>query len=135
MPDSAPLVRIREAFVPNVAAASDADQVVGEAPYDGTVTAVTWVPEAAVTGANTETRTFTLVNKGQAGVGTTVIATLAMTSGVNAVAFDEKAATLSVVAGATSVAAGDVVLWVSTHSGSTGLADPGGTVRVEFTRS
>jgi hypothetical protein len=75
------------------------------------------------------------VNKGAAGAGTTVVATLAMTSGVNGVAFDEHSTTLSVVANATTVAAGDILAFVSTHSGSTGLADPGGMVEVEITRS
>lgn len=135
MTDSTPLVRRIQAVVPAVAAASDADQTIGEAPFAGTVTSVSYTPEAAITGANTETRTFTLVNKGAAGAGTTVIATLAMTSGVNGVAFDEKAATLSVVANATTVAAGDILAFVSTHSGATGLADPGGLVAVEVTRS
>lgn len=135
MADTAPLVEKLVATVPAVAAASDGDQTVGEAPFAGTVTAVTYTPEAAITGANTETRTFTLVNKGAAGAGTTVVATLAMTSGVNGVAFDEHSTTLSVVAGATTVAAGDILAFVSTHSGSTGLADPGGMVEVEITRS
>lgn len=135
MPDSAPLVQSAQATIPATAAAVDYDQTVAEAPFAGTVTAVTYTPEAAITGANTETRTFTLVNKGQAGAGTTVVATLAMTSGVNGVAFDEKALTLSVVALATVVVAGDILAFVSTHSGSTGLADPGGRVQVEFTRA
>src|SRR4051812_27873407 len=103
MADTAPLVEKLVATVPAVAAASDGDQTVGEAPFAGTVTSVSYTPEAAITGANTEPPTFTLVNKGQSGAGTTVVATLAMTSGVNGVAFDEKAATLSVVANATTV--------------------------------
>lgn len=135
MPDTSPLVRKLESSIPATAAASDYDQTVGEAPFAATVTDVSYVPEAAITGANTETRTLTLVNKGAAGAGTTVVATLAFTSGVNGVAFDEKALTLSVVAGATTVAAGDVLAFVSTHSGSTGLADPGGKAQVELTRA
>lgn len=124
-----------QATVPAVAAASDADQTIAESHVAGTVTAITYTPEAAITGANTETRTLTVVNKGQSGAGTTVIGTLAFTSGVNGVAFDEKAFTLSAIAGATTVAAGDILALVSTHSGSTGLADPGGRVEVEVERS
>lgn len=135
MPDSAPLIRKIEASIPATAAAADYDQTVGEAPFDGTVTSVSYTPEANITGANTETRTLTLVNKGATGAGTTVVATLALTSGVNGTAFDEKALTLSVVAGATTVAEGDILAFVSTHSGSTGLADPGGLAQVEISRS
>lgn len=135
MPDTAPLVRKLEATVPAVAAASDADQTVGEAPFAGTVTSVSYVPEAAITGNTTESRTLTLVNKGAAGAGTTVIATLAFVTSTNGVAFDESAFTLSAVAGATTVAAGDVLAFVSTHVGSSGLADPGGKVQVEVTRA
>lgn len=133
MPDA--ITERFQATIPATAAAADYDQTVAESHVAGTVTAVTYTPEAAVTGANTETRTLTLVNKGQAGAGTTVVGTLAFTSGVNGVAFDEKAFTLSAVAGATTVAVGDVLALVSTHSGTTGLADPGGRVEIEVARS
>jgi hypothetical protein len=135
MTDTAPLTRTLTTTAPAVAAASDGHQTIDEVPFAGTVTGVSYTPEAAITGANTETRTLTVVNKGAAGSGTTVVATLAFTSGVNGVAFDEKAFTLSVVSGATTVAAGDILALVSTHSGSTGLADPGGLAQVEITRS
>lgn len=134
MSDQSPLVRTLQANVPAVGAAADGDQTIGEAPFAGTVTAVTYTPEANITGANTDTRTLTLVNKGADGNGTTVVATLALTSGVSASDFDEKTMTLSVVADATDVAQGDILAFVSTHAGSTGLADPGGLVEVEITR-
>lgn len=120
--------------VPAVAANADADQIVGVAPLGGTVTAVSFTPEAAMTGHTTESRTLTLVNKGQAGIGTVVIATLAFIATVDGVAFDAKAFTLSVVAGATTVVAGDTLALVSTHVGTTGLADPGGRVEVTISR-
>ncbi len=114
---------------------ADYDQVVGEAPFAGRVVHVGFTPEAAITGANSPaSRTYTLVNKGQAGAGTTVVATLAMTSGVNGVAFDEKTITLSAVAGATTVVEGDELAWISTAVGGTGLVDPGGQVEVEIAR-
>lgn len=134
MTDTSPLVRKLTGTLPATAAASDYDQTLGEAPFAGTVSSVSYTPEAAITGNTTETRTLTIVNKGAAGAGTTVVATLAFTTGVNGTAFDEKAYTLSVVAGATTVAAGDILAAVSTHGGSTGLADPGGLVQVEITR-
>jgi hypothetical protein len=135
MPDQAPLVKTFKANTPAFALTVDGHAGVCEAPFDGTVTGVSYVPEAAVTGANTDSRTLTLVNKGQAGADSTVVATLAFTVGVNGVAYDEKAFTLSAVAGATTVVAGDIIEFVSTHLGSTGLADPGGLVQVDITRS
>lgn len=131
---SAPLVRSSQATLPALGAAVAGDQTVGEAPFDGTVTAVTFTPEAAITGDNTNTRTMTLVNKGQAGAGTTVVATLAFTTGNNGVAFDEKAFTLSVVAGATAVVEGDILAAVEAVAG-TGLANPGGRIEVTYSRS
>jgi YD repeat-containing protein len=124
------------ATVPSVTATATADQTVGEVNTAGRVSSVSYTPEAAITGANSPaSRTFTLVNKGQAGVGTVTIATLAMVSGVNAVAFDELAATLSSTASDLVVAAGDILVWVSTAVGGTGLVDPGGLVQVEIKSS
>lgn len=116
-----------------VTIAADDSFTLGPAPFDCKITSVTYTPEAASTGDNTNYRTYTLVNKGSAGSGTTVIATLALTTGVNLVAFDEKAATLSATASDLLVTAGDVLAWVSTHTAS-GLVDPGGTVKVKGTR-
>jgi len=135
MADTAPLVKKLQANVPAVGATATADQNVGEAPVAGTVTGVSYTPEANITGADTDTRTLTLVNKGAAGAGSTVIATLAFTNGVNGTAFDEKAFTLSATAANRVVAAGDILAFVSTHAGSSGLADPGGLVQVEITRA
>lgn len=108
---------------------------VGEirAPFDGAVTSVTYAPVAAITGAATNNRTISVINKGQTGVGTTVVASLNYAAGVNAVAFDENTITLSAVANATTVAAGDVLALLSTHI-LTGIADPGGSLFVTFAR-
>lgn len=134
MPDTAPVTRTVEATIPAQTIAANADQAITTAPFAATVTKVALVPEAAVTGDNTNLRTFTLVNKGQSGAGTTVVATLALTTGVNLVAFDEKLFTLSAVAGATTVAAGDV-LQLNEVVTASGLAHSGGRVIVEFTRA
>lgn len=131
---SAPLTREMDVDADAVAAGSDASSVVGEAPFAGTVTSVTYAPVAAITGAATNNRTLSLVNRGQSGAGSTVIASLNYANGTNAAAFDENAITLSVVAGATTVAAGDVLEWRSTHIG-TGIADPGGRVAVTVSRT
>lgn len=122
--------------VPAVTIAATADETIGEAPAAGRVVSVTYTPEAAITGAaSPDSRTFTLVNKGTDGsAGSDVtIATLALTSGVNLVAFDEKAITLSGTAANLVVAAGDILVWVSTAvTSGGGLVDPGGLVQVEI---
>lgn len=109
----------------NVAAAATGAEAVGiiEAPFAGTLTAAVVVPATALSGANTNSRTINVINRGQDGLGTTVMATKAYTSGVNLVAEDEASLTLSVVANATTVASGDVIEVQSLHIG-TGLAGP-----------
>lgn len=128
-----PLVVTRQSQVDAVAAGSDATTVVCEAPVTGTVSRVSYVPSAAVTGANTNSRTLTVTERGAAGSGSTNVATLALTSGVNAAADAEKNLTLSGTAANLNVTQGDVITFESTHVGS-GIADPGGAVIIEFTR-
>jgi hypothetical protein len=96
---------------------------------DGTVASVTYSPVTAITGANTNTRSVSLVNKGQSGAGNTVIATIQYNSGVNAAASDENTVTLSGTPANLTVTAGDILQWQSTAVG-TGIADPGGLVCV-----
>lgn len=125
------IVQKLEATVPAQTILATGDQTIGEAKA-GRISSVTYTPEAAITGANSPaSRTYTLVNKGQAGAGTTTVATLAMVAGVNGVAFDEKAITLSVTPADLVTADGDVLAWVSTAVGGTGLVDPGGLVQIE----
>jgi hypothetical protein len=135
MIDTAPLVQTLKSQADAVAAASDATTELGEVQFAGTVTRVAYIPSATITGANTDTRTINVINKGQSGAGTTVVATLALVSGVNATGSDAKALTLSGTPANLVVAQGDVLAFTSVHSGSTGLADPGGQVIVEVTRS
>lgn len=134
MTEQAPLTKTIDAQIPALAAGVAGDQTVGEAPLAGTITAVSFVPEANVTGDNTNKRTLTLVNKGADGNGTTVAATLDFVTGTNGADFDELAFTLSVVAGATTVAEGDVLAVVEAVAG-TGLANPGGRVEVTVARA
>jgi hypothetical protein len=134
MTDTSPRSRCAEG-VPAVAAAADDTSMVCRASYAGTVASVTYAPDATLTGANTESRTCSLLNKGQGGAGTTVIATKAFVSTVNAAVGDETAITLSATAADLVVAEGDILAWVSAHVGSTGLADPGGLVTITFQRT
>lgn len=100
----------------------------------GTVTAVTYTTPTAITGAATNNRTVSLINKGASGSGTTVVATLNFASGVNTTAFVPKTITLSATAANLVVTAGDVLAWVSDHV-ATGIADPGGLARVVIARA
>lgn len=108
---------------------NDLNTIVAVAPRDGTITAVTYTPLTTITGANTNTRSVSLVNKGTDASGTTVIATLQFNSGVNATGAVPKTITLSATAADLVVTAGQVLQWQSTHVG-TGIADPGGLVSV-----
>lgn len=114
---------------PQATAASNLNTNVIRCDSAGTVSSVTYAPVTAITGANTNTRSVSLVNMGQTGVGTTVIATIQYNSGVNAAASDENAVTLSATPANLVVAAGDILQWRSTAV-ATGIADPGGLVMV-----
>lgn len=133
--EGAPSIAVIERTVAAVAAGSDKETNVGTVQYAGSVSEVSYSPDTVLTGANTESRTIVLVNKGQAGAGTTVVATKAFTSGVNAAADDITAITLSATAADLVVAAGDVLAWQSTHVGATGLADPGGLATIKISRT
>jgi hypothetical protein len=113
---------------------NDLNTNVYQCPRAGTVSAVTYATVTAITGANTNTRSASLVNKGQAGTGTTVVATLQFDSGVNTVANVPKALNLSATPANLAVAAGDVLQWQSTHVG-TGIADPGGLLQLTVAAS
>lgn len=135
MADTAPYVRVLEVDVPAVSTAgNDDDSVVAQAPFDCTVTAVEYVPEAAITGAATNNRTVSLVNKGQAGSGSTTVATLNFDNGITASANNERVIPLSGTAANLILAAGDTLQWRSVHVG-TGIADPGGLVRITLSRN
>jgi len=133
MADTAPHTTKLTGNSPSAIAAADAALHIGEAPYIGEITGVSYTPVADVTGDNTESRTLTLVNRGQTGAGVTVAATLAFVTGVDGTEDDELAFTLGVAANL-DLADGDVLEFVSTSVGGTGLADPGGHVQVEISR-
>lgn len=125
---TAPTASARQVVVQPVATVgNDLNTNVYVCPQDGTISAVTYATVTAITGANTNTRSVSLVNLGAAGSGTTVIATLQFNSTVNTAAGVPKTVTLSATAASLNVVAGDVLQWQSTHVG-TGIADPGGLV-------
>jgi hypothetical protein len=130
---SAPLTRNIEENVAALALGASDDTTLTQAPFAGTVTGVKYIADAAITGANTNTRSVSLINKGQAGAGNVVVATLQFNAGVNAPAQDDVSLTLGVAANLV-LAEGDNLVWRSTSVG-TGIADPGGLVQVSVSRS
>lgn len=131
---SSPLVVTKTLRALALAATADGEIVICKAPFAGTISAVAYLPMAAIIGANTDSRTASIVNAGNAGTGTTEVAALAFTSGVNAAKHASKAIPLSATADNLKVTAGQSIVWKSTHVGSSGLADPGGLVEITFTR-
>lgn len=120
---------VQVAVQPQATAGSDTNTNVHIVQRDATVTAVTYATVTAITGANTNTRSVSLVNKGTDGLGVTVIATIQYNSGVNTVAAVASTVTLSATPANLLVTAGQVLQWQSTHIG-TGIADPGGLVAI-----
>lgn len=128
--------RTLEASIPAQGTAATAqDLVIGKAPFAGTVTAVSLIPEAAVTANATNFRNFRVVNKGQAGSGTTLVAVHATDTVAtdDLVAFDEKVVPLSGTPANLVVAAGDVLIADETVA-ATGVAHAGYKIIVEITR-
>jgi hypothetical protein len=110
---------------------NDRHVIVGRCRYKGVVNSVEFFPNWTMAGANTNSRTYSLVNRGTSGAGSTVIATLALTSGVDLTKYAAK--TITITAANAAVNVGDVLDWVSEHAG-TGLPDPGGLVVVQQTQ-
>jgi hypothetical protein len=134
MTDTSP-VQTETFSVPGQAtAATDTTVIMDRVDFTATVASVTYAPNAAITGQNTNPRRVALINRGSAGAGTTVIAELTFVSGVNGVAGDELTITLSATAADRVVTQGDVLAWFS-DAVLTGLADPGGLVTVGFQRT
>lgn len=133
---TAPFTETRLVNVGPVATAgNDLNTVAFIAPADGVISAVKYTTITAITGAATNNRTVSLVNAGHTdGSGTTSVASLSFASGTDTVAAFPKSITLSATAADLAVSAGDVLVWKSTHVG-TGIADPGGLVSIQFSRS
>jgi hypothetical protein len=124
-----------QATLPAAGAAVAQDQAIGRSPITGTVVGASVISEAAVTANGTNYRTIRVLNKGQDGLGTTVVASLALdTPGTdNLVAFDEKALDLSGTAANLNVNQGDILVADETVTAS-GLAHSGYKVQVQVVR-
>lgn len=103
--------------------------IVDRAVGPETVYGVEYIPGATQNGADTNSRTLNLFNR-QAGGGTVLVASLALTNGVNLVDNTPKTITLSGTPANLNLATGDVLEWESLAV-NTGIADPGGLVRVQ----
>jgi hypothetical protein len=132
-PEASPRQHRLQSRVAAAAAGATQNTVVGDAPEDTTVTAVSYEPDATITGAATNNRTFNLLNRGQDGTGATVVASLTFAAGTNIAAGDEGALTLSGTAANLNVNAGDVLSLQEVVAG-TGLANPGGLCKVALNR-
>jgi hypothetical protein len=129
---SAPFSDFVERMVPGQATAgTDSAWNIDKAKFDGSLAAASYTPNAAITGDASNNRTFKIVNKGQDGSGTTVMASLTTTASLTA--DNEAVLTLSAVAGALDFEAGDILEFNSDANG-TGVADPGGLVVVTLAR-
>jgi len=125
-----PLQRVYSARHPyNATITTDKHTVIGPASSAETVIGVEFIPDASQSGVTTNGRSYTVFNRGQAGAGTTQVATLEFITGVNLVAYDAKTIPLSGTAANLELAAGDVLEFYSLHTG-TGILDPGGIIRV-----
>ncbi len=129
-----PRNEVFELVVPAVATGSTTIVPFCVVPFAGTVTKVTYTPAFPITGAATNNRIERLVNAGQDGMGSAIIATKTYAAGVNATVLDEDNIPLSGTVANRDVAANDVLYWNPATNG-TGLADPGGLVHVEITPS
>jgi hypothetical protein len=78
------------AFVQHAAATATEERGIFVAPCPLRVRRVLLSSDVAVTGDPTNSTTVSIRNKGAAGVGTTTVGTLVVTTGVNFVAFDPK---------------------------------------------
>lgn len=112
------------------AAGTDAEQVAFVAPFNCVITAVRWIPSAAITANGTNYTTVSVRNRGAAGTGSALPASRSYATG-NSSAWVGENMTLSGTASDLSLSAGDVVTVQMIHSG-TGIQLPAGSVRISY---
>jgi hypothetical protein len=100
---------------------------IGSASRSFKVSSVELIPDADITGVATNSTTWELRNRGPDGGLNVLLASLALTAGVNASRRFAKAVTLITTNGTPTVAEGDQLEWHSVKVGA-GLLDPAGTV-------
>lgn len=115
-------------FAQHAAATATEERSLFAAPCACRVRRVGLVSDVALTGDPTNSTTFSVRNKGAAGVGTTTVATLVFTTGVNLVPFDEKDIPVSA---AFTMAAGDTLNMEFVKVG-TGLNIGPGVINIDW---
>lgn len=105
----------------HAAATATEARAIFTAPRACKITGVSFTPDVASTGDNTNTTYLNVINKGASGSGTTEIGNLDLATGTNLTAFDEQAITIT----ATSLAEGDVVALQFEKVGTGVLVGPG----------
>lgn len=126
-----PGTHIKAVYVPAVTAGTDKKYPLFRAEADITITAAYFIPQANITGQDTNTMTVKVINAGTDGSGTTLIASKAYTSGNNATALKPEALTLSTTAANLDIDAGEVIAYFNDQAG-TGLNCPEGVIEVHF---
>lgn len=101
----------------------------GRVRRPGIVNSVELIPSWTLSGANTNYRTIAVYNRGTAGSGTALVASLDLTSGVDLTRGVSKVLTLGAAADRV-LAVGDMLEWISTATG-TGAPSAGGRVVVQ----
>lgn len=115
----------------HLAATATEEYPVFVAPFPCLITGLAIIPQAAVTGADTNTTHLNVKNKGSAGSGTTEIANKDLVSGTNLAAFDLNTITLTGTTAQKTLAEGDV-LSLEFEKVGTGLLVPSGMLQVSF---
>ncbi len=128
-----PGTRNAQTFIPSVAAATATEShPIFSAPDACIVTSVKIIPQAAVTGDNTDRKNLNIIDCGSDGSGTTEVGNLDLATGVNLTAFDEKNIPLnSTYTDGVTMAKGDVIKLQFEKAGN-GVLVPNLLVRVEY---
>lgn len=92
---------------------------------------VTYTPDTAITGDDTNNVILSVVNKGLLGVGTDVVATLTFATGVDGVKADGKDIPLTATLADRIILPGEVLQMEKTETG-TGLALPAGDLQITY---
>lgn len=127
--------------MPTIPTAAGATEVLYRAPCAGTVTGASFVAKDALAQHATNIITFTLVNKGAAGVGTTaMLAAVAAnstvtTTGLPLLAYTPFVLTLHATPANLVVAKGDVLAFIVTGAGTLANTITEGLAVVEFSPS
>ena len=127
-----PGAHVFRAVLPIASVANTPDEYIGfAAPFNMAITAVKWIPAAAVTANGSNFQTLSVRNRGAAGAGTALPASRSYAA-TNSVAQVPEAMTLSGTATDLLVTAGDVITVQRLVTG-TGVIVPSGVLEISAT--